>query len=182
MGLKTLIGYVLSGLAVLLIAGGTVGYTVEGQIDDVPTPNIEGYVFFSDEALPGNPASLFITADTTVKWDRDDIFMVIADDKKKSQCDGIRANGGAFLQSTSDSQTCQYGDTGYEATATDGDDGLEWRVSGGEFYAGIGTKSGTLPAGTDLSIDYEVKLSAGAATYLFSFLTGIGGIGLSRMK
>ena len=91
MGLKTLIGYVLSGLAVLLIAGGTVGYTVEGQIDDVPTPNIEGYVFFSDEALPGNPASLFITADTTVKWDRDDIFMVIADEKKKSQCDGIRA-------------------------------------------------------------------------------------------
>ena len=46
MGLKTLIGYVLSGLAVLLIAGGTVGYTVEGQIDEVPTPNIEGYVFF----------------------------------------------------------------------------------------------------------------------------------------
>jgi len=25
-------------------------------------------------------------------------------------------------------------------------------------------------------------LSAGAATYLFSFLTGIGGLGISRMK
>ena len=124
MGLKKLIGYALSGLAVLLIAGGTIGYTVEGQIDDVPTPNIEGYVFFSDEALPGNPASLFISADTTVKWDRDDIFMVIADEDKKSQCDGIRASGGAFLQSTSDSQTCQYGDSGYEATAIDGGDGF----------------------------------------------------------
>lgn len=182
MGLKKLIGYALSVLAFLLIAGGTIGYTVEGQIDDVPTPNIEGFVFFSDEALPANPAAVFITADTTVKWDRDDIFMVIADESKKSQCDGIRASGGGFLQSTSDSQTCKIGDTGYESTATNGNDGLEWRVTEGEFYAGIGTKSGTLPAGTDLSLDYEVKLSAGAATYLFSFLTGIGGLGISRMK
>ena len=36
MGLKKIIGYALSALAILLIAGGTIGYTVEGQIDDVP--------------------------------------------------------------------------------------------------------------------------------------------------
>ena len=182
MGKRKIIGFCLAGLAVLLIAGGTVGYTIEGEINDVPTPNVEGYVFFSEEALPGNPAPLFIIADTEIQWDRDDIFMVIAGADKKQQCDGIRANGGAFLEATSESQTCQYGDDGYEATAVDGTEGMDWRVTSGEYYAGIGTKSGTLPAGTELSLRYQVDLSAGAATYLFSFLTGVGGLALARMK
>ena len=38
------------------------------------------------------------------------------------------------------------------------------------------------PAGIELNIQYEVKLSASFPTYLFSFLIGIGGIGLSRME
>jgi hypothetical protein len=36
--------------------------------------------------------------------------------------------------------------------------------------------------GTELNIDYEVKLSASFPTYLFSFLLGLGGFGLSRME
>ena len=168
--------------ALLIMIFGTIGYTIEGEVEDIPTPNIESFVFFSDEALPGNPVALFVSADTAITWDREDLFLVIADESKKNQCDGILANQGAFLQSESGSQTCQYGDTGYEATATDGTTGVQWHVTSGTFYAGIGTQSGELPAGTEVNIDYEVKLSASFPTYLFSFLIGIGGLGLSRMS
>ena len=168
--------------ALLVMVIGTIGYSVEGEVEDIPTPNIESFVFFSDEALPGNPVGLFVSADTTITWDRDDIFLVIADEAKKNQCDGIRANQGGFLQTESGSQTCQYGDTGYEATAIDGTSGAQWHVTSGTFYAGIGTQLGELPAGSEVNIEYEVKLSASFPTYLFSFLICIGGLGLSRMN
>jgi hypothetical protein len=176
------IGYSMAGLAVFIMLIGTIGYTVEGEVEDIPTLNIDGFVFFSEDPLPGNPVGLFVSADTTITWDRDDIFVVIADESKKNQCDGIRSTGGGWIQSESGSKTCQYGDTGYEATASDGNTGVEWHVTSGEYYAGIGTQSGTLPAGAELDIQYEVKLSASFPTYLFSFLVGIGGIGLSRME
>lgn len=168
--------------ALLIMVLGSIGYTVEGEVEDIPTPNIDGFVFFSDEALPGNPVGLLISADTTITWDRNDIFLVIADEAKKDQCDGIRAGQGGFLQTESGSQTCQYGDTGYEATATDGTTGAQWHVTSGTFYAGIGTQSGALPAGTEVNVDYQVKLTASFPTYLFSFLIGIGGLGFSRMS
>lgn len=180
--LKNTTGIGLSILAVLILVFGTIGYTAEGQVENLPTPNVDGFVFFSDEAIPGNPVPLLVGAKTTITWDRDDIFVVIADEGKKSQCDGIRSNGGAGLISSSDSQTCQFGDTGYESTGADGSEGMEWKVMSGEYFAGVGTKSGAIPEGTELNVDYEVHFSAGPATYLFTFLLGIGGIGLSRMK
>tara|TARA_B110000459_G_C16480548_1_gene434071 strand:+ start:70 stop:627 length:558 start_codon:yes stop_codon:yes gene_type:complete len=176
------VGYTMAGFALFIIVFGTIGYTIEGQVEEIPTPNIEGFVFFSDEALPSNPVGLFVSADTSITWDRDDIFLVIADQSKKDQCDGIRENGGGFLQSTSGSDVCQYGDTGYESTSANGSAGAQWHVTSGEFYAGIGTKSGVIPAGTELNIDYEVKLSASFPTYFFSFLLGIGGLALSRLE
>ena len=174
-------GYLMVGFAVLVMTLGTIGYTFEGEVDDVPTPNIEGFVFFGDQALPGNAAALFIQAETTITWDRDDIFVVLADEEKKQQCDGVRTNGGGYILSDSNRQACQYGDSGYEEKASDSSQGLTWKVTSGEYYAGIGTKSGTLPAGSELSIDYSVDLSASIPTYLFSFLIGIGGAAMSRM-
>jgi len=179
---KKMIGFGFAGLAVFIIVFGTVGYTIEGEVEDIPTPNIDGFVFFSDEVLPSNPLQLFISADTSITWDREDIFLVIANQSKKDQCDGIRASGGGFLQSGSNSQICQYGDTnGYEKTFLDGTAGAEWRITSGDYYIGIGTQSEPLPAGTELNIGYEVKLSASFSTYLFSFLLGLGGMALSRM-
>ena len=86
----------MAGFALFIIVFGTIGYTIEGQVEEIPTPSVEGFVFFSDEALPSNPVGLFVSADTSITWDRDDIFLVIADQAKKDQCDGIRANGGAY--------------------------------------------------------------------------------------
>ena len=176
------VGYSIAVFAVFIMVIGTVGYTIEGQVEDIPTVSTTGFVFFSGEALQSNPAGLFVNADTSITWEREDIFLVIADESKRSQCDSIRINGGAYIESISGSQTCQYGDTGYEATSSNGTTGVQWHVSSGEYYAGIGTQSGTLPAGTELNIDYEVKLSASFPTYLFSFLLGLGGFGLSRME
>jgi len=176
------IGIALSAIAVLIMIFGTIGYTAQGQVEGLPTPNVDGFVFFSDEAIPSNPVPLFVGAKTTITWDRNDVFLVIADEDKKAQCDSIRSNGGALLESISNSQTCQFGDNGYESTGQDGSEGMEWDVVSGEYFAGIGTKSGQLPEGTELNVDYEVQFTAGAATYLFAFLMGIGGIGLSRMK
>ena len=176
------VGYSIAIFAVFIMVIGTVGYTIEGQVEDIPVVSTTGFVFFSEEALPSNPAGLFVSADTSITWEREDIFLVIADESKKSQCDSIQANGGAYIETISDSQTCQYGDTGYEATSSNGTTGAQWHVISGEYYAGIGTVSGTIPAGTELNIDYEVKLSASFPTYLFSFLFGLGGFALSRME
>ena len=38
------IGIALVALFTLLLLGGTVGYTLEGTVDDVPTPNVQGLV------------------------------------------------------------------------------------------------------------------------------------------
>ena len=56
----------------------------KAAVDDVPTPNVQGLVFFADDPLPGNAASLVLNADTTITWDRDDIFLVISDEERKS--------------------------------------------------------------------------------------------------
>ena len=37
-------GLALIVVSTLLLLGGTVGYTVEGTVDDVPTPNVQGLV------------------------------------------------------------------------------------------------------------------------------------------
>jgi len=46
------IGYGLITISVILMIIGSVGYTVEGDVNDVPTPNVPDFVFFSDEPLP----------------------------------------------------------------------------------------------------------------------------------
>ena len=175
------IGIALVALFTLLLLGGTIGYTMEGTVDDVPTPNVQGLVFFADDPLPGNAASLVLNADTTITWDRDDIFLVISDDGKKKQCDDI-ANGGSLSGFDTTSKTCTYADEGYVAKGDNGADGVDWSVESGEFYAGIGTKEGVLPAGTELNLMYSIDLTLSAAGYLFLMLGEAAGLMLMRQK
>lgn len=175
-------GLALIVVSTLLLLGGTVGFTIEGTVDDVPTPNVQGLVFFSEDALPGNPASLVINADTNIKWDRDDVFLVIADGGKKKQCDDIAENGGVLSGFDTNSKTCTYGDPGYEAAGDDEVAGLDWRVEAGEFFAGIGTKEGVLPEGTELNLNYSIDLTLSAAGYLFLIIAEGAGILLVRQR
>ena len=55
------VGYTMVVFALLVMIIGTIGYSVEGEVEDIPTPNIESFVFFSDEALPGYPVGLFVS-------------------------------------------------------------------------------------------------------------------------
>jgi hypothetical protein len=68
------------------------------------------------------------------------------------------------------------------AKGDNGADGVDWRVESGEFYAGIGTKEGVLPAGTQLDIQYSIDLTLSAAGYMFLMLGEVAGILLIRQK
>ena len=46
------IGYGLVAAAVVLVLLGTIGLTLDGEVNDVPTPNVPEKTFFGDEALP----------------------------------------------------------------------------------------------------------------------------------
>jgi hypothetical protein len=174
-------GFGLIIVSTLMMLGGTMGFTMEGSVDDVPTPNVQGLVFFADDPLAGNAAALVLNADTTITWDRDDIFLVIADGGKKKQCDDI-ANGGSLSGFDTTSKTCTYADEGYVAGGDNGEQGVDWRVESGEFYAGIGTKEGVLPAGTDLSLAYTIDLTLSAAGYMFLLIGEGAGFLLVRQK
>jgi hypothetical protein len=176
---KTGLGLII--VSTLLMLGGTMGFTMEGTVDDVPTPNVQGLVFFADDPLAGNAAALVLNADTTITWDRDDIFLVIADGGKKKQCDDI-ANGGSLSGFDTTSKTCTYADEGYVAGGDNGEQGVDWRVESGEFYAGIGTKEGVFPAGTDLSLAYTIDLTFSAAGYMFLLIGEGAGFLLVRQK
>jgi len=78
------IGYGLITLSVILMIIGSIGYTVEGDVEQVPTPNVPDFVFFADDPLPSNPAGLFFSADAHVTWDREDVFLVISDEDTRT--------------------------------------------------------------------------------------------------
>ena len=81
------IGYGLVVVAVLLAIGGSVGFVLEGDVSDIPTPNVPERTFFADEPLPENGLSTFISASLTLTWDRDDIYVVIVDEDEKKTCE-----------------------------------------------------------------------------------------------
>ena len=78
-------------ISICLIVGllGTVGYTFEDEVNDLPTPSVANHVFFADDAIPSNPVALFLDANSKITWDRSDIFLVIADADKKERCESM---------------------------------------------------------------------------------------------
>jgi hypothetical protein len=59
---------------------------------------------------------------------------------------------------------------------------VEWRVESGDFYAGIGTKEGVLPEGTELNLNYSVDLKISATGYMFLIIAEGAGVLLFRQK
>ena len=80
------VGYAITAIATLLLIVGTIGITLEPVSREAPMspPSFtQGTIFFGPEPLRGNPIPLLLSAEATVNWDRDDIFLVIADEDKK---------------------------------------------------------------------------------------------------
>ena len=72
-------GAVLIAVGMLLLLAGMIGYTLTGEVEDVPTPNTPNQAFFSDDSLPENILSPLFAAELTITWDRDDVWMGLVD-------------------------------------------------------------------------------------------------------
>ena len=172
------IGYGLVAAAVVLVLLGTIGLTLDGEVNDVPTPNVPEKTFFGDEALPENGLATFISAELTLTWDRDDIYVVIVDEDEKDRCESIPiglVNGGSTT-------ACTPYDSDMLAAGTDGDAGFSWTVEPGVHFAGIGTMDEGLPAGTDVNLTYSVHLQASFVAYFLFAVVGVGGLAYTRME
>ena len=171
------IGYSMMGAALLLILAGTVGFTVEGttSIDVVTTG---GKTVFANEALPEHALGAIVTAELTLNWDREDIYVVIVEEDEKSRCESSGTLGG-FESGNS----CTANDADVIAVSVDGTEGLQWTVAPGVHYAGLGTVPGA-PSFTNSEVmfDYDVHLHASFGLYFIFFLLGIAGFAYSRMK
>ena len=82
-------GVGLTGLAILFLIAGMIGFTFEGEVEGVPTPNAPNQAFFSDEPLPSNPLVGLLSTELTLTWDRDDVWIGIVDEDEKNRCGDI---------------------------------------------------------------------------------------------
>ena len=171
------IGYGLVTLSVILMIIGSVGYTVEGDVEEVPTPNVPDVVFFADDPLPSNPAGLFFNADAHITWDRDDIFLVISDAATKKECGNTPAGLGGFGSGTS----CNSGNINSVAGGANDNnvDGVIWNVESGEYYVGIGSKD-QVAQGVEINVHYKVEVQFSFVSYLVCILMAATGLAYAR--
>jgi len=173
------IGYGLVTLSVILMIIGSVGYTVEGDVNDVPTPNVPDFVFFADDPLPSNPAGLFFNAEAHITWDRDDIFLVISDAATKKECDNTPAGLGGFGGGTS----CNSANINSVAGGANDNnvDGVIWDVESGEYYVGIGSKD-QVAQGVEINVHYKVEVQFSFVSYLVCILMAATGLAYARFS
>jgi len=166
-------------LALLLSAGGWMGFTLTGAVDDVPTPNVPARSFFADEPLPEQVLSPFLSAELTLTWDRDDVYVVVVDEDEKNTCD---ATPSALIQNTGNTACGPY-DEDVVAISDDGGSGLAWVVDPGVHYVGVGTSPDTtLPQGAEVNLQYSVHLRAGFAAYFVFAIIGAFGFAYGRSQ
>ena len=166
------IGIVIISTSIVLLLLGTIGYSFDQQVNDVPTPNTPRAVYFADESLPDNPLSFMVTAKTKITWDRSDIFLVIADSDKKDQCDNMVP----LERLSTSSDTCKAEDMEYEIVGIDNSSGVEWNVKNGQYYVGIGSMSETPPEDFELNVDYTVDLNLSGTGYFVILMLGLSSI------
>ena len=173
------VGYAITAITTLLLIVGTIGITLEPASREAPMspPSFtQGTIFFGPEPLRGNPIPLLLSAEATVNWDRDDIFLVIADEDKKNECDSIPP----IERILSDSETCKAGDSEFEVVGDNGTTGLTWAPEDGEYYVGIGTLGENNPAGEGFKLDVTIELNLSASGYVLTLLFGAIGFRLIR--
>ena len=173
------VGYAFAAIATLALIVGTLGVSLGPITREAPMspPSFtQGTVFFGPEPLRGNPASLLLSAEGTVTWDRSDLFLVIADEEKKAECDSIPPIERVF----STSQTCKAEDTGYEAISHNGTAGLTWTAQDGAYYVGIGTLGESNPEGDAFTLSVSIELGLSATGYVVTLL--LGGLGVWLIK
>lgn len=172
-------GYVITAIATMLFVAGTAGIPLDPSPREAPAspPSFtQGTVFFGPEPLRSNPAPFLVSAEATVNWDKSDIFLVIADEDKKEECDSILP----IDRILSNSETCKAGDSEYEVVGENGTKGLTWTAKQGVYYVGIGTMGTNSSDGEGFDIEVSIQLKLSAAGYVLTILIGLIGVRLIR--
>lgn len=170
-------GFGLMVAAVLFSILGTIGLTTKDSVDSIPTPNVPNSVFFADEPMQSNPLALLINANAQIDWDRNDVFLVIGDADKKTQCDEL-----TFIERVNqNSEVCTSRDNEFAAIGDDNQSGLSWQAKSGEYFVGIGTFS-EAPEDFELNIDYEVKMTFSAVGYFVMVILFASGFTLNKYQ
>jgi len=168
---KGKIGVGLTGFAFLFLVAGMIGYTFEGEVEGVPTPNAPNQAFFSEEPLPSNPLVGILSTELTLTWDRDDVWIGIVDEDEKDRCDDVPSSffsGGLGCDGVSTNFVA--GDASANA-----DTGFTWEMESGTYFAALGAKDGALAEGTEVKIDYEAHIGHTLFSVVASMFTlGIG--------
>jgi len=160
-------GVFLSVLGIVFLLAGIMGYTFTGEIEDVPTPIAQNQAFFSGEPLPENFLSSLVTAELTVTWDRDDVWIGLVDADEKKRCEDVPDFFKSEMGCDGTSTNFVAGDSGAIAS-----EGFTWEMEPGTYYAALGAKDGALPAGSEVVVSYEVHLGHS----LLSLLIAVGSI------
>ena len=172
------LGQGMMALAVLLCAAGWIGFTLEGEVNDVPTPNFPDRSFFADDPLPEQVLAPFLTAELTLTWDRDDVYAVIVDEDEKNTCEATPAG----LAQNSGTNSCGPYDADIVAISDNGNEGLVWTVESGVYYVGVGTAGSGLPEGSEVNMAYEVHLQAGFGSFFVFASIGVVGFAMTRSE
>ena len=163
--------------SVLLSIIGTIGFTIEDSVDSIPTPNVPNSVFFADEPVQSNPLALLVSANADITWDRSDVFLVVADDDKKDQCDGLN-----FIERLNpNTELCTRNDNDFVAIGDDNVAGFTWSVESSEYYVGIGSLN-EISGDFELNVDYQVKLTLSTVGYFVMLLIFFSGFVLNRYQ
>jgi hypothetical protein len=163
---------VLGVIMLLLTVLGTVGWSSEGVLEDIPAPPSADRAVFADEPLPEHRWTGVVTVEATVRWDRDDVWVAIVDEAEVERCANEPIS--AFFQRcvSTDLDAVAMGEAGT------GEDGLTWVVRPGVHYAGYGS----VEAPPDLSMDIEWEVHArlnGAATAMLLLISvGLFAVGV----
>ena len=160
----------LTGFAILFLVAGMIGFTFEGEVEGVPTPNAPNQAFFSDEPLPSNPLIGILSTELTLTWDRDDIWIGIVDEDEKDRCEDVPSFFAGGLG-------CDGVSTNFVAGSADAksDTGFTWEMESGTYFAALGAKDGALAEGTEVKIDYEAHIGHSLLSIVVSmFILGIG--------
>ena len=165
------VGLAFAVVGVLLLLAGMIGYTMTGEVEDVPTPNAPNQAFFSGEPIPENAFSALVSAELTITWDRDDVWMGLVDADEKKRCEDVPSN--FFTPGLG----CDGASTNFEAgdSSATASQGFTWKMESGTYYAALGAKDAALPEGTEVVVSYEVHLGHSLLSLLLSFASVTSG-------
>jgi len=156
-------GAVFVVLGILLLIAGMIGYTFTGEIEDVPTPTATNQAFFADEPLPENVLSPFVSAEVTITWDRDDVWIGLVDEDEKKRCEDVPTYFANGVGCDGSSIKLVAGDSTASAS-----DGFTWKMESGTYYAALGAKDSGIPAGSQVLVEYTVDLGHSLLSVLIS--------------